>query len=50
VACNLANVPLKNILKYVFPFIVASTIALIAISVWPDLSLFIPRLAARMRG
>lgn len=50
VACNLANVPLKNILKYVVPFIIASIVALILICAWPDLSLFLPHLAAKMRG
>lgn len=50
VACNLANVPLKNILKYVVPFIIASLVALILICAWPDLSLFLPHLAAKMRG
>ncbi len=50
VACNLAGVPLKNILRYVVPFIIAAVVALILISAWPDMSLFIPRLAAKMRG
>jgi C4-dicarboxylate transporter DctM subunit len=45
VAANLAKVPLKDIIRYVVPFIIASVVALIIISVWPALSLTLPHLA-----
>lgn len=45
VAANMAETRLKDIIRHVLPFIFASLVALIIISAWPGLSLWIPRLA-----
>ena len=42
VACNIANIPLKENSRKVLPFIVASIIALAFITFVPEISLFLP--------
>jgi len=44
VACNIANIPLKEISRKVLPFIVASLVALLLITYIPQISLFLPNL------
>jgi C4-dicarboxylate transporter, DctM subunit len=47
VACNVAGIPLKKIVKHVLPFIIASVVTLIITSAWPGLSMMIPHLMRR---
>jgi C4-dicarboxylate transporter DctM subunit len=43
VACGIARIPMKEISRAVVPMVVAQTAALLVISFWPDLSLWLPR-------
>lgn len=43
VACGIARIPMKQISRAVVPMVVAQTAALLVISFWPDLSLWLPR-------
>jgi C4-dicarboxylate transporter, DctM subunit len=43
VACGIARIPMKAISRAVVPMVVAQTAALLVISYWPDLSLFLTR-------
>jgi C4-dicarboxylate transporter DctM subunit len=43
VACGIARIPMKDISRAVVPMVAAQTIALLVVSFWPDLSLWLPR-------
>ena len=43
VACGIARISMKEISRAVFPMVAAQAAALVVISVWPDLSLFLTR-------
>jgi C4-dicarboxylate transporter, DctM subunit len=43
VACGIAGIPMKAISRSVLPMVAAQSVALLLISYWPDLSLFLTR-------
>ena len=43
VACGIARISMKEISRAVFPMVVAQTAALLIVSFWPGLSLWLPR-------
>ena len=43
VACGIARISMKEISRAVLPMVAAQTAALLVISFWPDLSLFLTR-------
>ena len=43
VACGIARIPMKEISRAVVPMVLAQTVALLVITFWPDLSLWLPR-------
>jgi C4-dicarboxylate transporter, DctM subunit len=43
VACGIARIPMKEISRGVLPMVLAQTAALLVVSFWPDLSLWLPR-------
>lgn len=45
VACNMAEIPLKNVMRHVVPFVLASVVALILVSAFPSIALIIPQLS-----
>lgn len=47
VGCGIANISLKEICKAVLPLIIVSIIALLVVTYWPPMSLFLPGLLAK---
>ncbi|HEY6003661.1 MAG TPA: TRAP transporter large permease [Anaeromyxobacter sp.] len=43
VACGIAKISMKEISRAVVPMVAAQTVALLVVSYWPDLSLWLPR-------
>jgi C4-dicarboxylate transporter DctM subunit len=43
VACGIAKISMKEISRAVVPMVVAQTVALLVVTYWPDLSLWLPR-------
>jgi C4-dicarboxylate transporter DctM subunit len=43
VACGIAKISMKDISRAVVPMVVAQTVALLVVTFWPDLSLWLPR-------
>jgi C4-dicarboxylate transporter, DctM subunit len=43
VACGIAKISMKEISRAVVPMVAAQTVALLVVSFWPDLSLWLPR-------
>lgn len=48
VGCNVADIPVINIIKQIIPFLVAGIIALLILTFVPQISLFLPRLFGQM--
>ena len=44
VACNIANLSMENICKKVIPFVVAGILAVLVMTYFPQISLFLPDL------
>ncbi len=44
VACGIARIPMKEISRGVVPMVLAQSAALLVVTFWPDLSLWLPRL------
>ena len=47
VMSGIAKEPIRNVIKGVMPFIPVTIVLLVVIILWPDLSLFLPKLIYR---